>query len=194
MGRWLALLLATFALAGCDRNLEPYRPGEEPEQPDLSRIFPEGAEQAARVDSSLQMPPAPEPARGAGAAPPAGPGGAAEAAGDARPIRGTVRVSDALSDRVAPGAVLFLIARRGDAGPPLAVVRVAGPRFPLDFSIGPEDRMIRTMPFEGELRLSARLDGDGNAMSREPGDLQGSADGGFEPGASGVEIVLDEIL
>ena len=27
-------------LAGCDRNIEPYQPGEEPRAPDLARIFP----------------------------------------------------------------------------------------------------------------------------------------------------------
>ena len=50
---------------------------------------------------------------------------------------------------------------------------MAAPSFPLDFSLGPEDRMIQAMPFAGPLGLSARIDADGNATSREPGDLQG---------------------
>ena len=36
----LAALLACAALAGCDRNVEPFVPGEQPEQPDLSEIVP----------------------------------------------------------------------------------------------------------------------------------------------------------
>jgi len=40
-------MLVAVAALGCDRAVEPYVPGEKPEQPDLSRIFPEGAERAA---------------------------------------------------------------------------------------------------------------------------------------------------
>ena len=91
-------------------------------------------------------------------------------------------------------AVLFLIARVNDTGPPLAVQRIVQPRLPLDFSLGPEDRMIPSVPFVGPLSISARIDRDGNAMTRNPGDLQGSAMGSFQPGARGVEVVIDEAL
>ena len=47
-----------------------------------------------------------------------------------------------LAARVPSGAVLFLIARTGGGGPPTAVRRIADPSFPLEFSIGPEDRML----------------------------------------------------
>jgi hypothetical protein len=50
------------------------------------------------------------------------------------------------------------------------------------------------MPFAGPVLLTARLDSDGNAMSRTPGDLQGAAREAVSPGASGVEIVLDQRL
>ena len=89
---------------------------------------------------------------------------------------------------------LFIIARHG-AGPPLAVKRVADPKFPVQFSVGPEDRMIQSMPFTGPIELTARIDGDGNATSRSPGDIMGTARGGpVEPGASGVAILLDTPL
>jgi hypothetical protein len=74
------------------------------------------------------------------------------------------------------------------------VKRVASPRFPFEFSIGPEDRMIQTMPFEGPLTLTARLDGDGNATTREAGDLQGEIPDSVDPGASGLTLTLDERL
>ena len=54
--------------------------------------------------------------------------------------------------------------------------------------------MIQSMPFEGPLRLSARLDADGNAMSRDPGDLLGEASAPVQTGARGVEIVIDRSL
>src|SRR5262245_3133159 len=185
MGRRLALVIALAQVAGCDRNVEPFDPNEEPAPPDLARIFPAGAEPAQ------QGPPSMPPPMGRGAPSPAA---EAELADDAPPIRGTVSLSPELAGRVPAGAVLFLIARRDGPGPPVAVQRIAQPRFPLEFSLGPEDRMIRTLPFAGELRISARVDVDGNALSREPGDLEGSARAAAAPGATGVEIVLDEVL
>jgi len=96
--------------------------------------------------------------------------------------------------RTPANAVLFIIARRG-GGPPLAVKRVPEPHFPHEFSIGPEDRMIQAMPFAGPIELSARIDSDGNATSRSPGDVMGTAQGGpVQPGAKGVVIVLDTPL
>lgn len=172
------VLLAGLGLGACDRAIEPYVPGEEAEAPDLTRIFPEGAERSLDADVA--------PSPGAGGAPPPAAGGEA--------IRGTISLAPELEGRVPAGAILFLIARRGEGGPPLAVQRVVEPRFPLEFSIGPEDRMIAQMPFEGPLLLTARIDADGNAMTRQPGDLQGAAPGSYEPGASAVAIVVDEVL
>jgi hypothetical protein len=164
--------VAALSLAGCDRRIEPFDPNEEPKQPDLSRIFPPGAEQA-EAQPVLPSPP-----------------GAAE-----EPIRGTVALAEGLGTGVPEGAVLFLIARSGGAGgPPLAVKRIPAPRFPLEFSIGPDDGMLQSLPFQGPLRISARVDSDGDASSRHPGDLQGSAPGAYEPGASGVSLVIDEVL
>lgn len=190
--RFAPLVLALgVALAGCDRAVEPYVPGEAVEQPDLGRIFPEGAERTAQGGAAAPAAnPRGAPPVGADAPPPAG----VPAAGASAPIRGTVTLAPGLAGRIPEGAILFLIARRGEQGPPLAVQRVVEPRLPLEFSIGPEDRMLEQIPFGGPLTLSARLDGDGNAMTRLPGDLQGAASGSYEPGASGVEIVIDEVL
>jgi hypothetical protein len=190
-GRLALALGASLALAaaGCNRHLEPFDPNEQPRQPDLSKIFPEGAQQAEPAVPA--MPPAPGEARGTGPAA----GIAAEAPAGA-PITGTVRLAPELQGQVPAGAILFIIARHGaGGGPPLAVKRVPSPSFPLAFSVGPEDRMIQAMPFTGPISLSARVDSDGNAMSRSPGDIQGEGEGGpFDPGATGVVILLDQKL
>jgi hypothetical protein len=186
MPRRLALVVAIPWLAACDRNLEPFDPSEQPQQPDLARIFPAGAERAGQ-----EAPPTLPPPPGRGAPPLAA---EAAAGGDGPAIRGTIAVAEELAGRVREGGVLFLIARRAAAGPPLAVQRIASPRFPLEFSIGPADRMLPSVSFAGELQLSARLDGDGDALSREAGDLEGRAARAVAPGATGIVIVLDEIL
>jgi cytochrome c-type biogenesis protein CcmH len=179
--------LLLCAGVACDRKLEPYDPDEKPAPPDLSKIFPEGAERAQQAESQAEagMPTAP---RGA---PPMG-ARAAPASGD--PVRGTVEIAEELRARVPEGGVLFVIARSEGGGPPLAVKRIVDPEFPLDFEIGPADRMIQQMPFAGALRLSARLDADGNATTRSAGDLQGSVEAPVEPGAEGIRIRIDEVL
>lgn len=192
--RALAALLAAVLAAGiaCDRAVEPFVPGEQPSAPDLSRIFPAGAEKAAQQEAQARGPEGaaePSPPMGGRGAPPVGAAAASEA-----PIRGTVSLAAGLEGRVPPGAILFLIARRGESGPPLAVKRIPDAKLPLDFEIGPGDRMIEQMPFVGPLRLTARLDADGNATSRAPGDLSGAAPGEHQPGDAGVAIVIDQVL
>ncbi len=176
----MLLVLAGWILLACDRNLEPFDPAEEPRPPDLAKLFPPGAEQAA-AQTPGQAPAMPER-------------GAPPVSTEAEPVRGTLRVAPELADRVPSGGILFLIARSGEAGPPLAVKRIPDPRFPLDFELGPDDRMIQQIPFAGPLRLTARVDADGNASTRQPGDLVGVRVEPVEPGATGVEILLDEVL
>jgi cytochrome c-type biogenesis protein CcmH len=204
--RVLATLLVVLLGIACHRNVEPYE--DEPvAQPDLAKIFPEGAERSGERLAQGSGPPG-APAAGMRGAPRVGSGsaGVAAASGAAAPgaagsdaagmdpIRGEIRLAPELEGRVPQGAILFLIARAGPSGPPTAVVRIPGPSLPLEFSIGPDDRMIAAMPFEGPFQVTARIDADGNAMTRNPGDLHGAAAGTVLPGASGVEIVIDEVL
>ena len=187
----LLLALALLAAAGCDRNLEPYDPDEPVAAPDLSKIFPEGAEQAARPEPALP----PAPGAGRGAAPLPQEVAASDAGADGAPIRGRIEIAPELAGGAPRDGVLFIIGRRAEAGPPLAVKRVPRPTFPLSFTLGPDDRMIQRIPFEGPIAITARLDGDGNASSSGPGDLAGEARGGpVDPGAEGVVIVLDTAL
>jgi len=187
------LLLLALGL-GCDRKIEPYVPGEEPAAPDLSKIFPRGAEQAKQEEESAAKT---EGRASAAASNPlaAAAAGAAEERGATGPsIRGTVTIAPELVQRAPKGAVLFVIARRGASGPPTAVKRIPNPSFPLEFELGPDDRMIQAMPWSGPLQINARLDSDGNATTRSAGDLQGSAPRPANPGDAQVSIVLDEVL
>ncbi len=192
--RLLAGLLALASSGGlaCDdthlsspfhRKVEPYDASERPHEPDLSRIFPEGAERA--MGAPAEMPPTPEElTRGA----PAVAGMTApENAGP--PITGTIRLAEGA--QVPPGATLFVIARAGQAGPPTAVLRVPAPPFPFAFRLGPENRMIAELPWEGPLLVTARIDLDGNATTRDAGGLEGRAAQPAAPGDSGVSITLE---
>ncbi|MFP6655585.1 MAG: hypothetical protein VCB25_08150, partial [Myxococcota bacterium] len=116
----------------------------------------------------------------------------ASRASTAAPIEGTISLSaESVASRPA-GAVLFVIARPDGvtAGPPLAVLRITDPEFPYAFRIGPENVMIPSMRFEGAIALSARLDADGNAMTRSAEDISTAVISSLAPGASGVRLVL----
>jgi len=176
-------------LAGCDRNVEPYQEGEESRAPDLARIFPGPQEASATAKSGVPDRTALPPSRAEGSAV----ASAAPAAGSA-PIEGRIELAPELADSRPAGGVLFVIARPKGArgGPPLAVLRIPNPEFPLEFKIGPENVMIPSMTFEGEISLSARLDADGNAMTRGAGDIASATEESLQPGATGVTLLLSD--
>jgi hypothetical protein len=183
------LVLMSLLLMACDRNVEPYQPGEQPSQPDLARIFPgppggADADGIAAADSGTPDRSALPPSRSEGSAV------ANEA--NAAPIEGRIELA---AEMAAPdAAVLFVIARpQGvQGGPPLAVLRIPDPEFPLEFSIGPQNVMIPSMRFEGAISLTARLDSDGNAMTRGSGDISSQVEEHLAPGATGVTLQLSE--
>jgi len=207
-----ALVVAVLTLGaslGCDRNIEPYQAGEEPREPDLARIFPgppagemgAGIAEAESGSASSQagraaFPPSRTEGAGGPTSDPAEgvpAGGQAMAAASADgPIAGQVEIAPALAGQQPAGAILFVIARpAGSAGgPPLAVLRIPEPEFPVAFEIGPGDVMIPSMRFEGPITLTARLDTDGNAMTRAESDLSSETAPPVEPGTTGVSLIL----
>ena len=89
-------------------------------------------------------------------------------------IAGTISVDPRLADKVNPDATLFIIARQAGAafGPPLAVQRIQSPDFPFSYTLSGEDVMRPGTPFQGEVTVKAKLDGDGS-VGTQPGDLEG---------------------
>ncbi len=178
-----ASIVVLIGAAACNRRTEPYLPPDkEPPAPARPVVIPTLATPGpARVPGVPQrgMPPTRAAAPAAASNVPADP---------SQSLRGTVRLADGVED---PGeGVLFIIVRNTATGPPLASLRLPVGEFPLEFEIGPANVMIPGRPFEGALSLSARIDRDGNPMTRQPEDLVGDVSGTVEPGASGLEIAL----
>jgi hypothetical protein len=161
----------------CDRRLEPFvAPEDEP----------------ARLERPVHVPglenPAPRAAMPMGPPETAG-ARSGRSASDGAPIRGRVVAGEGVE---AGGAgVLFVIARSGAGGPPLAVKRLAVGPFPIEFEIGPADVMMQGRPFVGPITLSARVDRDGNAMTREPNEPLAELTAPVEPGTDGIELRLE---
>jgi hypothetical protein len=75
------------------------------------------------------------------------------------------------SAKSSPNAVLFVIARAAGqtAGPPAAVKRIMAPTFPLEIDLTTADSMMG-QPLPATVRIEARLDSDGDAMTKNPSD------------------------
>ena len=119
---------------------------------------------AALQDAMAVPPAAPAPPSAASSAPAAGGGGSFRVHIELAPGTVVPRGADGA------GATLF-VALRGEApGPPAAAKRILGPSFPLELALTAADSMMgQPLPEKGS--LSVHLDGDGNASTKEPGDL-----------------------
>jgi hypothetical protein len=107
-------------------------------------------------------------------------------------ISGMVSVAPELAGSIPIGAVLFVIAHKGP-GAPFAVRRFTGPRFPQSYRLSAEDVMMAGTPFQGEVRLSARISRTGSAGPAAPGDMEGEHPAPEKVGARTVDIVINRL-
>lgn len=125
-----------------------------------------------------------------------GMGGPQASAPSGGSIKGVIQLAPELANKVPGSGVLFVYARRPgmDKGPPLASLKLELSSFPIAFELSEANVMMKGTPFAGSVSLSARLDSDGNAMSKLPGDLVGALPQPVEIGATDVALVLNGVL
>jgi tetratricopeptide (TPR) repeat protein len=124
---------------------------------------------------------------------PAGPGAPQPAAGGERLAAGTVTISPDAQGLLKGGEVLFLSISNpagGPGTPPVAAQKQPAAGFPLSFELTTAD--IRAMPGAGGVPdvfdVKARIDTDGNAMTKEPGPV--AVVTGVQRGATGLTLTL----
>ncbi len=87
---------------------------------------------------------------------------------------GTVVLSPGAEKNIKRGSVVFLFAKAaGMKGAPLAVKKISDATFPLSFSLSDLDSPIPLEFYEGDLTVTARIDADGAAGPKQPGDREG---------------------
>jgi tetratricopeptide (TPR) repeat protein len=94
---------------------------------------------------------------------------------------------------VPPTAILFVIVREAgmESGPPVAVKRVQAVNFPITLTLSDQDSMAgESLP--GLLRLDARIDRDGDPLTKDPRDPVASEDN-LRPGGGQVLLVLTPV-
>ena len=129
-------------------------------------------------------------------------GGAAPSASAGRPaaatsqasVSGSVEVAAALRSRVDAKSTLYVIARAGEGGPPLAAARVTLGPFPIQFRLDNTMAMnaTNTLSNHKEVVLVARISASGDPVGK-PGDLEGRLVG-VPVGAGDVKLVIDRVL
>jgi hypothetical protein len=105
-------------------------------------------------------------------------------------VAGVVEADPATAARIPPGALLFVTVRDAAAqgGPPVAVKRLPAGPFPMRFEVGAADSMMG-QPLPPRMRLEARVDSDGDPLTRAPEDPSARAEG-IALGATDVRLVL----
>lgn len=169
-----------FALGACSKKDDAGKPAAVPP-----------------LGSGAPQPGAVPPAPPAAAPAPAAPGTTAgEKAATGGSITGEIVLAPALAKKK-PSGTLFLVARRPSDNPSargtlIAVKKLPATKFPLSFSLSGADMPFQQGAFEGELVLTARIDQDGDPLSRQKGDVFGALPK-VQVGATNVKVALDQI-
>ena len=144
-------------------------------------------QKAAQTTAPVSQP-ASAPASQASSAP-AGPA--------AEPVTGLIKLADGVTaSAVKPTDVLFIMAREsqggGKAGRLVAVQRHGQIEFPKRYELSSKDAMMPGIPFKGPFVIYARLDRDGDPMTKGAEDLYGAVNGEVTSGQQDVHIVLNK--
>jgi hypothetical protein len=152
----------------------------------------------ARAEASIPAMPAPSDPTVTATEPKPIPGHAMHPVSPAVPadspslISGTISLDPSAAHSVTGKAIVFIIARSGSAGGkgvhPVFAKRLDVTSFPIAFSLSAQDSMMGQAP-PAKVSLEARIDLDGDAMTREPGVPSAKIDS-VAIGSSNVSLVL----
>jgi hypothetical protein len=114
-----------------------------------------------------------------------------------KPISGLVKLGEGVSaSDVKPTDVLFVMVRQsmggGKFGRLIAVQRHGQVEFPKRYEISSSDVMVPGIPFQGPFIVMARLDRDGDPMTRKPEDLFAVIKSEVQNGDEGVHLTLEK--
>ena len=114
-------------------------------------------------------------------------------------IYGQIDITDEMKAKVKPGSVLFVIVRRyaeQGKGMLIAATKLDGVTqgsFPLRYVVKQQDAMMGA-PLTGKVTVSARIDQDGDAISKQPNDVIGEAATAVMVGVNPVVIQLNSAV
>jgi hypothetical protein len=112
-------------------------------------------------------------------------------------VSGVLKIHPKAKDRVKPGTAVFLIVKRADdsgqpTGAPLAVDKVTWEKDGQPFELSEKQAMIAGTQLTGDVIVIAHYDQDGDAISKQPGDVMGQVK--VKIPADNVNLFLDDVL
>ena len=113
-------------------------------------------------------------------------------------VAGIIELDPGLIDSVKPGSSLYIMVRQAGARMPLAAKRIpvgeGAKMFPFKFLVTPADVMMKGTVLTGQVTVDARIDQDGDAISKQPGDITGQTPAPVTVGDKDVKFTLDKKL
>jgi hypothetical protein len=114
-----------------------------------------------------------------------------------RYVKGVIKIHEKAKGRAKTGIPLFIVVKRADAagqptGTALAVDKLTWAGADLTFELTEKQAMVGGTELTGDVIVTARYDQDGDALSKEAGDIVGQAR--VKLPADNVQIWLDTIL
>ena len=108
-------------------------------------------------------------------------------------ISGVITLNQEIANQIAQEPkIIFIIARPVEGGPPLAVKRIQTKKFPSPFLLTSKDVMQPGIPFEGQVKLIARIDQDGRAGPAEKGDFEGTHPKPISVGSKNIVLEINK--
>jgi hypothetical protein len=114
-----------------------------------------------------------------------------------RYVKGTIKIHEKAKGRAKAGIPIFIVVKRADAsgsptGSALAVEKLTWNNADITFELTEKQAMVGGTELTGDVVVTARYDQDGDALSKEAGDIVGQAR--VKLPADNVQIWLDTIL
>ena len=116
------------------------------------------------------------------------------AAGQPATISGSVDIAPELKSKLSATDTVFLFARPGARGAPVAAIRSNVGSLPLEFNLNDSMAMNpgNVLSSHKEVMLVARVSKSGNPIA-QPGDMEGKISA-VKVGAKGVKLVIDQVV
>jgi hypothetical protein len=108
-------------------------------------------------------------------------------------VRGTVSLAKGV--KITSGGTLFIFAKNagtaaGNGAPPVAVLRIQEPKFPMNFTLTEQNTMIPGGAFDGPFSVYARYSNSGDALDKSGPQGTDKAHPSVKVGQTDVNIEL----
>ena len=110
-------------------------------------------------------------------------------------LSGKIQLSQGTQLEIKPGGALFIFAKKESQAdtkgtPPLAVLRIPDPKFPVEFTLSQDNAMMAGTPFLGPFVVTARYSPSGDALDKSGPEGRSAAKKPLQLGAKNILIEL----